>query len=210
MAIHDNRAFSEMLAAAKRRLAGRPPAEIAAKARVRFDAARQVFQFSSLGEEMTVHYPSYEIEPELDAWHCLVILHYLEAADGTPLSGQLLTFGMLRDGLVRGGGFDRSCEREMADYFAKRPLEHLQAACAALGAQLEASNADLCAVFPLLPRYPVTLKLWLAEEDDDIDGSGRLFLDSSADHYLSVEDAVTVGTLLLDRLRHQCEDLSQN
>lgn len=69
------------------------------------------------------------------------------------------------------------------------------------------SNADLCAVLPFLPQYPVTWKLGLAEEVDEIDGSGRLFLDSSADHYLSVEDAVTAGTLILDRLQNKYETM---
>ena len=49
-----------------------------------------------------------------------------------------------------------------------------------------------------MPRYPVTLKLWLA--DEDLDGSARLFLDESCDHYLSVEDSVTVGTILTEEL----------
>lgn len=205
MAIKENRAFLEMLAAAKSRLAGRSPVEIAEKAHVVFDAEHQEFRLFSLGEEVTVHYPSYDIEQELDEWHHLVILHYLEMADGTPLGQRMISFGELRDGLVRGGGFDHTCEQTMARYFAKKPLENLQVVCTALGASIESSNADLCGVFPFLPQYPVTWKLWLAEEEDEIDGSGRLFLDSSADHYLSVEDAVTIGALVLDRLQRQYE-----
>lgn len=205
MADNKNRAFSEMLTAAKSRLAGRSPAEIAEKAHAAFDAERQVFRLSSLGETIIIHYPSYDIEQNLDEWHHLVILHYLDMADGTPLSQRMISFGELRDGLARGGGFDRACEQTMARYFAKKPLEHLQAVCAALGASIEDSNADLYAALPFLPRYPVIWKLWLAEEEDEIDGSGRLFLNSSADHYLSVEDAVTVGTLILDRLQREYE-----
>lgn len=194
-----------MLAAAKSRLAGRSTAEIAEKTHAAFDAERQIFQLSSLGEEITIRYPSYDIEQELDEWHHLVILHYLDMADGTPLGQQMISFGQLRDGLVRGGGFDRTCEQTMARCFAKKPLENLRAACTALGASIENSNADLYAVFPFLPQYPVILKLWLAEEEDEINGSGRLFLNSSADHYLPVEDAVTVGTLILDKLQRQYE-----
>ena len=205
MAVKENRAFTEMLAVAQSRLAGRSPLEIAEKARVTFDQEQQAFLFSSLGENIIVHYPSYEVEPKLEEWHHLVILHYLEMADGTPLGQRFVAFGDLRDGMVRGGGFDRTCEQTMARYFGKKPLENLQAVCTALGAKLKDSNADLCAVLPFLPQYPVTWKLWLAEEEDEIDGSGRLFLDSSADHYLSIEDAVTVGTIILDRLRHQYE-----
>ena len=117
----------------------------------------------------------------------------------------MISFGELRDGLVRGSGFDRTCEQTMAHYFAKKPLKNLQAVCTALGASIEVSNADLCAVLPFLPQYPVIWKLWLAEEEDEIYGSGRLFLNSSADHYLSVEDAVTVGTLILNKLQQRYE-----
>ncbi len=207
MAVHENRAFLEMLAAAKKRLAGRSPVEIAEKANVTFDAEHQTFQLISLGEEIIIHYPSYDIEQTLDEWHHLVILHYLDMADGTPLGQRIISFGELRDGLVRGGGFDRTCEQTMARYFAKKPLENLQAVCTVLGAPMQDSNADLYAVLPFLPQYPVTWKLWLAEEEDEIDGSGRLFLNSSADHYLSIEDAVTVGSLILDRLQRQYEEM---
>jgi len=202
-----NRAFSEMLAAAKDRLMGRCPAEIAEKAHIVFDAERQVFRLFSLGEEITISYPSYDIGQEVEEWHHLVILHYLDMADGALLGQQMISFGELRGGLARGGGFDRTCEETIARCFAPKPLENLQAACTALGAAIEDSNADLYAVFPFLPQYPVTLKLWLAEEEDGIGGSGRLFLNSSAGHYLPVEDAVTVGALILDKLRRKYEML---
>ena len=205
MEIKENRAFSEMQAVALGRLAGRSPLEISEKAHILFDQEQQVFLFSSLGENIAVHYPSYTIEPQLEEWHHLVILHYLEMADGATLDQRIVSFGELRDGMIRGGGFDRACEQTMARYFGKKPLENLQAVCTALGGKPENSNADLCAVLPFLPRYPVTWKLWLAEEEDEIEGSGRLFLNGSADHYLSIEDAVTVGSIILDRLQRQYE-----
>lgn len=204
MAAGEGRTFREMLAAAKRRLAGRPPGEIAEKARAAFDPERAEFRFSSLGEEIVVRYPSWDVGPGVDPWRQLIILHYLDRADGTPPGRRLIPFGELRDGMVRGGGFDRACEGEMARYFSRMPLETLRAACRALGAEPEESNADLCAALPFLPRCPVVWKLWLAEEEDDIGGSGRLFLDSGADGYLSVEDAVTAGELILERLRREC------
>ena len=67
-----------------------------------------------------------------------------------------------------------------------------------VGGRILKSNADLCAEFPFLPRYPVTLKLWLA--DDEFPVYGRLLLDSSAEHYLTIEDSVTVGNILLQML----------
>ena len=43
-----------------------------------------------------------------------------------------------------------------------------------------------------------TLKIWFA--DEEFPASGKLFLQDHADHYLSVEDAVTVGEILLQKL----------
>ena len=81
------------------------------------------------------------------------------------------------------------------------PEEQLEQACKALGAEIVSSNADFCAVFPFLPYYPVTLKIWFA--DEEMDASGRMFLNKNADHYLTVEDAVTVGDVILNSLAEQ-------
>ena len=102
------------------------------------------------------------------------------------------------DGMVRGGGFDRRAELVIRRQLGLLPPEELRRRCLALGAELLPSNADLCARFPFLPRYPLWLRLWFG--DEEFPASGRLFLDESAAHYLTVEDAVTVGGLLLERL----------
>lgn len=192
------RAFQEMLRPALARLEGKRPEEIAARTGLRFDRARQCFSLSSLGRDITIAYPGYAVTPDLDEWHQLLILHYMDLADGTALTGRLMPFGSLPSGLVRGGGFDRQSERALSLRLGTCGQAAVEQVCRALGGRLIPSNADVCAVFSLLPRYPITLKLWLA--DEEIPGSGRLFLDTSAGHYLSVEDAVTAGTLLLEAL----------
>ena len=193
-----NRAFQEMRKPALDRLADRTPEELSARSGILFDRKKQVFSLSSLGKNMEIDYPGYEIRPAVDDWHHLLILHYLDLADGTPLSNRLMAFGDLPGGMVRGGGFDRQSERDLGLRLGNCPPEQVERACRALGAVLTPSNADVCAVFSLFPNYPITLKLWFA--DEDIPGSGRLFLDGSASHYLTVEDAVTAGSLLLEAL----------
>lgn len=49
-----------------------------------------------------------------------------------------------------------------------------------------------------LPRCSLWLKVWFA--DDELPPSGRLLIDESAPHYLTIEDAVTAGSLILDAL----------
>ena len=57
------------------------------------------------------------------------------------------------------------------------------------------SKADLSAVFYIYPYYPVTLNIWF--EDEEFPATGKIFLDKTADHYLTIEDAVGVGEIML-------------
>ena len=200
-----NRAFEEMLKPALARLQGKDARVLAENTGIEYDKNQQIFFLESLGEKIQILYPQYEITPKLNDWHHLLILHYIDMADGTPLSGQLMTFGELPGGMIRGGGFDRLSERTLSLQFGNCLPDLVQKACEALGAEIFASNADLSAVFHLFPFYPITLKLWFA--DEEIPGSGRLLLDRSATHFLSVEDAVTAGSLVLESLLKKYKEL---
>lgn len=193
VAMQENRMFDEMMKAAKARLAGRCPQKIAKNANVDFiDGA---FEFDTLGIRVRVAVPEFQILPQLDPWHQLLILHYLDLADGTALSGDAITFAQQKDGLVRGGGFDRTAEEAIRRQLGKLPLPVLQRRCQALGGVMKPSNADLCVEFSFFPMYPVTLKIWFA--DEEFEASGRLLLDGSASRYLTVEDSVILGELIL-------------
>lgn len=191
-------AFQEMLRPALRRLSGRAPEEIAERTGIFFDRDIQLFSLSSLGQDIIIRCPEYEITPALNRWHHLLLLHYLDTADGSKATEQLMAFGELPGGMARGGSFDRQSEWTLSHKLGRCPKEGVEQACRTLGGRLVDSNADVCAVFSLFPRYPITLKLWFA--DEEISGSGRLFLDKGTGHCLSVEDAVTAGFLLLEAL----------
>lgn len=55
------------------------------------------------------------------------------------------------------------------------------------------------AVFHFLPNYSVWQKVWFA--DEEFEASGKIYISKSADCYLSMEDAVTVGEILLSKLK---------
>ena len=152
----ENRAFQEMLQAAVKRLQNRSGEDIAAKSGAVFHSSRNVLEVLSFYETIEIQLPEFRINSDMDEWHYLTLLHYLDMA------------------------------------------EKIQKACKNLGAEFTETKADLCAVFPVLPRYPVTLKIWFA--DEEFPASGKIFLQDHADHYLSVEDAVTVGEILLQKL----------
>lgn len=193
----NNQTFDQMTRVALKWLENRDPNEIAKNAGIRYDAARGIFTFSSMGIEISLTYPDYQITPEIGAWHYLLILHYLHLADGTPLSGDHISFGQMRSGMVRGSGIDRKCEEAIRSVknLDKNTLEII---CNSLGGTQIRSNADISYRIPFLPNFPVTLNIWLP--DEEFPASGRLLLDKSADHYFTIEDAVTVAEILIEQI----------
>lgn len=192
----ENRQFELMLEAARSRLLRHVPEEISEKAGVRYENG--AFWVRTLGRCVEVQWPDGKITPPVSKWHALTLLHYLDLADGTPLTGRTITFSQYKDGLVRGGGLDRNTELIVRRDLGVLPREELARRCETLGAELLPSNADFCARFDFAPRYPVWLKVWFA--DEEFPASGRLLVDESAPNYLTIEDAVTVGSLILDCL----------
>lgn len=191
-----NQLFDNMLQAALDNLSQKDPMQIARLAGVEFDGS--AFRFLSLGRMFTVQYPKYEFSPFPDQWHVLTILHDLALADGTPLSDRQMTFAQYKDGMIRGGGFDRDVEKGIQQALQTMKIDELERRCMALGAKLIPSNADLCTEFHFMPNYPVWLKIWLP--DEDFPASGKMLLDASAEHYLTIEDAVAVGGLILNSI----------
>ena len=192
----ENRQFELMLEAVRSRLLRHVPEEISEKAGVRYENG--VFWVRTLGRRVEIQWPAGKITPPVSKWHALTLLHYLDLADGTPLTGKTITFSQYKDGLVRGGGLDRNAELIVRRDLGVLPQEELARRCETLGAELLPSNADFCARFDFAPRYPVWLKVWFA--DEEFPASGRLLVDESAPSYLTIEDAVTVGALILDEL----------
>lgn len=194
---HKDQLFSNMYNAALEKLQGKPAKVIARQANITLDGKN--FCFESLGQNIHIHYPDFRIRPRFEPWHELTILHYLANADGTPLSIKLINFADQPDGMVRGGGFDRTAERFLATEFGTLPKEECIRRINAIGGKILEGKADLNAVLPYLPNYPVYLQLWFG--DEDFPASGRMMLNASASHYLGIEDSVTVGELILEALR---------
>ena len=197
--MQDNRAFQQMLLSAKERICVHAPEEIAQKSGAVFHKDKSFFELKSLDQKIQITFPECTFQPWIDEWQQLVILHYLDLADGTAVSSQMIPFGSLKDGLIRGTKFDRDTESMLQKLLAGKTQEQICEICKCLGAEFVKDRADLCAIFPFLPRYPIWLKVWFA--DDEFEASGKLLVSRSADHYLTIEDAVTVGELLLSKLK---------
>ena len=190
-------AYDRMMATARQWLADRPAQDIAANGGILFDVQRSVFLLTSLGREVEISYPDYTFSPEIEEWHQLSILHYLNLADGTPPSGEWISLSLMNSGMIRGGGFDKFFEGLVRSRIGKMDPRRVRTACESMGMTIEESNADLCARAELAPLFPVVMKLWFADPEDDLPASGRIFVDRTADHFLTIEDTVLLCQYLI-------------
>ena len=60
-------------------------------------------------------------------------------------------------------------------------------ACEALGGAIISGKADVTAVIPYAPRFPVTVNFWCGDEEFPV--SGKTLVDAAAEHYLTLEAA---------------------
>ena len=192
-----SRSIHQMARAAADRLQNRSPASLAAKAGALLLEDGGLL-LPVLGQEVRVSLPACRTDPLLEDWLYLLLLHYLDMADGTPLSGRWISFGEMKDGVIRGGKFDRTAEGTLSRLLSPLTPALVEAACRQVGGRPQPGKADLSVVFPLLPRFPVLLNLWFADEEFPL--SARMLVDSTAHRYLTVEDGVVAGELLLRRL----------
>ncbi len=207
MANHDenkeqaNRAYELMFEAAKEWLQDKSGEELAKNAGGIYDPDRQVLILSSLGQELEIHIPEYTCEPILENWHHLILLHYLKNADGTPLTGELTAIRAVKDGMIRGTKFERTANETFIRILKNQTAESILEACKTMGAAGIDGRGDISLCIPFLPNCPMYVNFWLA--DDEFDANGKMFFDKSVDHYLAIEDVVTVGQIFLDRLERE-------
>ena len=130
----ENRAFQEMLQVAVKRLQDRSGEDIAAKSGAVFHSKKNLLKVPSFQEMIEIQLPEFCINSDMDEWHHLILLHYLDMSDGTESSPNLITFGNLKDGLIRGTKFDRTAEQKMEKLLQDKEPEKIQKACKILGA----------------------------------------------------------------------------
>ena len=201
----ENRAFNEMYIAAQKRLEGKNPIEIAKNSGAEFDEEKSILKIKSLDSVFELEYPTYDMKEKRDDWQILTLLHYLDLADNTPILSKQIKFGELKDGLIRGARFDKTVEAELERFLKNKDEKQVIEVFKSLDAKFIDSKADLSAVFYIYPYYPVTISVWF--EDEEFPPTGKMFLDKTADHYLTIEDAVGVGELMIKIINERYKKL---
>lgn len=194
-----------MYIAAKKRLEGKNPIEIAKNSGAEFDEEKSILKIKSLDAIFELEYPTYDMKEKRDDWQILTLLHYLDLADNTLILSKQIKFGELKDGLIRGARFDKTVEVELERFLKNKDEKQVIEVFKSLDAKFIDSKADLSAVFYIYPYYPVTISIWF--EDEEFPPTGKMFLDKTADHYLTIEDAVGVGELMIKIINERYKKL---
>ena len=154
-----------------------------------------------LGSTYRVCPPDFEVvlaesgEPAT-IWEKILLLHYLETARGTTPTGKWVTFGEVPGGHIYMPVFAaRSVDRILRAYAGNESA--LTEAARDVGGE-PADTGDVSVVLRPLPRVPVMLILWRA--DEELPASGSLLFDSSVTDYLPMEDIVVLAGMVASRL----------
>jgi len=196
--------YGPALEKAQRAFPALQPVETAARAAVSYEplgADEGRFQVPFFGRLYDVHWPAGSAVrasdgQEADIASHIVLLHYLLTADGTPMSGEWVSFRNLPGGLGYYAAFQGRASLRLRDAFG-RDAHAFEIAAQALGGE-RLSFGDASFMFRVLPRVWMAVVLYLA--DDEFPAEANVLFDASTEHYLPTEDAAVLGGLLAGRL----------
>jgi hypothetical protein len=121
-----------------------------------------------------------------DSWAKIIICDYIRRKGRKPLTGEWVTLGHFPNTASHVKAFQSSAERKIAENFNK-DFDSLKLCCQELGGFEDQGRmkADYICRFDILPRIPLYLCFWKA--DEEFDTSCKLFLDSNAEAYIDIE-----------------------
>jgi hypothetical protein len=193
------------LETAKRNYGAKRPQDIATQAAVRYDAAAGEHVVPFLNQEYLVRYPSGDVYlqhgEDVQITNQILILHYLEHAEGVPLQHRWISFKEIPCGQIYINPFYNRAIRPLIELFGHDP-QGLIAAGLSLGGRREGMG-DASIVIPAFPLVPVAYVIWVG--DDEFEASGNILFDKSAPHFLPLEDYAVIAGAAVFELRKQLD-----
>ncbi len=145
---------------------------------------------------------SSEVVPVRDK---ILILHYFTRARGTPLSGRLITYKELQEGINYYPTFFKRAIEPIISNFKDRP-EKLPETAKIIGGR-KSDYGDIAVTVDAFPCVPLTIVLWRGDKEFPPDGN--IMFDSTVGDYLPTEDITILCEIIawkLVRLARQSLD----
>lgn len=121
-----------------------------------------------------------------DSWSKIIIYDYIRKKGGKPLTGNWVTLGYFPNTASHVKVFQRNAEEKISATFNKN-ITSLKECRRQLNGTEDSGRmkADYICRFNLLPRVPLYLCFW--DADEEFQASCKLFLDTSAEAYIDIE-----------------------
>ena len=169
---------------------------------IKLTGGKRVILIEYLGQSYQVSHPDIEVsladsQESVPLRDKLQILHYLNRAKGSPLSGKAITYKELPEGINYISNFTKRAIEPLLKSFGRQP-ERLPDAAAILFGAREADYGDVAVTIDAFSRVPITLVLWRG--DDELASEGNILFDSTILDYLSTEDITVLCEIITWRL----------
>jgi hypothetical protein len=126
----------------------------------------------------------------------ILILHYFIHARGTPLTGRIITYKELHDGINYYPTFFKRAVEPVINSFKDEPQKLPQIA-AGLGGRTS-DYGDTAVTIDAFPYVPLTIVLWRG--DKEFPPEGNIMFDSTISDYLPTEDITIVCEMIAWKL----------
>ncbi len=170
-------------------LAAMDPDEVCRNAICEFDPERRAYKIEAWGQDCEVFPDRGEIRPAtpplppVGVEFGLAILFYLMRAGDLPVAGEWISEKDLPGGVTFFRGPHAVPARLIAERFTE-DIDGFRAACEELGGA-PVDLADAAYSFRFLPRVPVAVLFWRA--DEEFDAEARLLFDRTISEHLPID-----------------------
>jgi hypothetical protein len=126
----------------------------------------------------------------------LIILHYLNTAKDTHISGKLIDFKELPEGRVYYPTFIKRTIKPLIENFASNPARLLSIS-QKLGGKISVMG-DISVELNALPHIPIVFIFW--QGDEELPPEGNILFDNSITSYLPTEDITVLCEIIVWKL----------
>jgi hypothetical protein len=126
----------------------------------------------------------------------ILILHYFTQASGTPLTGEMITYKELQEGINYYPTFFKRAIEPIVNNFSYDPPKLVETAGRLGGRKVDLGDAAV--IIDAFPRVPLTIVMWRG--DNEFGPDGNILFDSTIPDYLPTEDVTILCELIAWRL----------
>ncbi|MCP4668745.1 MAG: DUF3786 domain-containing protein [Deltaproteobacteria bacterium] len=134
------------------------------------------------------------LDAEVPIQQQVLLLHYLNGAGGSVLTGEWISYQEVPDGKFYMDAFLRRAKNPMVQGFGGRPELLVKLAKEVYGA-MPSDHGDASVVIRALPLVPVALILW--KGDEEFPAEGTILFDKSVPQILSAEDIAWLSGMII-------------